>query len=232
MQGITKLTVGLAVLALASGTARAGLDVGEVAKGLIEALKVGIENTVKQTGAPDGFLKNEAIKILLPEKLQPAAKLLDKIGGAELTDTLVEKMNRAAEAAAPAAKDIFLAAIQKLTFQDAMAILKGKDDEATQFLQANAGEQLKAAFLPIVTQSIESVGALKAYQDLLHKVKGLPLLSGGGMNLAEFDLNQYVTEKAVDGIFHVLGQEEQKIRHDPKARVTDLLGKVFGSIGG
>lgn len=221
----------LGFLAMAASS-QAGLDVGTVAKGLLEALKVGIDNTAKQTGAVDGFLKNEAIKILLPEQLQPAAKLLEKVGATGLTDKLIETMNRAAEAAAPSAKEIFLPAIEALTFQDAMTILKGKEDEATQYLLKTSGEALKAKFLPVVTEKIESVGALKAYNDLVGKAKGGPLASLGGVNLADFDLNTYVTNRAVEGIFHVLGEEEKKIRQNPEARATQILKDVFGSIGG
>jgi uncharacterized protein DUF4197 len=221
--------LGLAALFVAP-VARA-LDVDTVAKGLIESLKVGIDNVVKQVGVTDGFLKNDAIKIVLPDDLKPVADMASKAGGSALTDHLVETMNRAAEAAAPAAKDVFLTAIGSLTFEDATAILKGRENEATLFLQKTAGEELKKRMLPLVTEKVESVGALKAYNDLVGKAKGVPLLGATGLDVGQFDLNQYVTNKAVDGIFLVLGQEEKKIRQNPEARVTSLLKDVFGSLG-
>ncbi len=217
---------------LAGANISSALSSKTIAKGLLDALKVGVENAIKQTGAEDGFLKNEAIKILLPEKLQPVAKILGKLGGDKLVGELVTKMNRAAEAAAPSAKEVFLPAIEALTFNDALAILKGKEDEATQFLRKTSGEVLIEKFLPVVTQQMESVGAVKAYQKLVGKAAKNPLAMGLGFDANEFDINAYVTKRAVDGLFHVISQEEKKIRKDPKARVTDLLGKVFGSLGG
>src|SRR5262245_62868634 len=125
------LRVGVALAVLAGAAESRALDVDTVAKGLIESLKVGVDNVVKQVGVTDGFLKNELIKIGLPDDLKPVAEIVTKLGGSELIDHLAETMNRAAEAAAPAAKDVFLTAIGQLTFTDAMAILKGHENEAT-----------------------------------------------------------------------------------------------------
>ena len=239
---------------LGAAVVRAGLDAATAAKGLTEALRVGIDNVVKKVGVTDGFLKNEAIKIPVPGHLEGLTGAAEKAGGSvagealgglaktaaaggteELTGKLVETMNRAAEAAAPLAKDVFLHSIDKLTYTDALAIVNGKEDEATQFLRKSSGEELKQAMLPIVSEKVESVGTLKAYNDLADKVKDAPgasMLEKAGVDTQQFNLNEYVTTKAVDGIFHVLGEEEAKIRKDPAARVSGILSSVFGSPGG
>ena len=242
-----------AIGCLMAATLVRALDAGTAAKGLTEALRVAIDNVVKQVGVTDGFLKNDAIRIPLPghldslgglaekgaasvagEALGGIAKSATEAGTEALTGKLVETMNRAAEAAAPLAKDVFLSSIDKLTYTDAMAILKGKDNEATEFLQKSAGEDLKKALLPIVSEKVESVGALKAYNDLADKVKDAPgvgMLDQVGVDAKQFNLNEYVTTKSVDGIFYVLGEEEKKIRKDPAARVSGILSDVFGGGG-
>jgi hypothetical protein len=133
-------------------------------------------------------------------------------------------MNRAAEKAVPFAKDIFWDAIGQMTFDDARKILNGSDTAATDYFKAKTSKKLHAAFKPSVTEVMDQVGVNQQYNNLVGKYKDVPF----SKNIA-FDVNQYVTEKATDGIFFVVGQEEKKIRTNPAARVTDLLKEVFGS---
>jgi hypothetical protein len=199
----------------------------KAADGLKEALQVGVKNAVKKVGVLDGYFKNEMIKIVLPKDLRTAEEYLDKIGAGKYTDQVVERMNRAAEEAAPLAQDIFMDAVKKLTFDDALKILNGKDNEATKYLQEKTTSSLTESFTPIVRQSMDKVGAIKAYNDLVDKYSKNPLLEK-----VDLDLNKYVTEHAIEGLFKVVAEEEAKIRKDPEARISDLLKDVFGGMFG
>ncbi|GBC59716.1 hypothetical protein DENIS_0657 [Desulfonema ishimotonii] len=196
----------------------------QTVQGLKEALNVGIEAAVKRTGADGGFYNNPAIKILLPESLQKADAVIRKLGGEALSESLIQKMNTAAEKAAPQGQEIFINAISEMQFDDAMGILSGGDDAATRYLEQKTGEDLKSAFYPIVKGSMEEVGAIKTYNDYVGKYASNPLVKMGSP-----DINQYVTDEAISGLFKVLGEEEKKIRENPAARVTDLLKSVFGT---
>jgi len=201
-----------------------GLGDAKVGSGLQEALKVGTENAVTQTSAVDGFLLNKAIKILMPKPLQAMEQPLRLVGYGPQIDEFVVGMNRAAEKAVPFAKDIFWGAIGEMTFDDARKILNGGDTAATDYFKAKTSKKLQTAFKPSVTEVMDQVGVNQQYNALVGKYKDIPF----SKNIA-FDVNQYVTEKATDGIFYVVGQEEKKIRTNPAARVTDLLKEVFGS---
>ena len=196
----------------------------KIGSGLQEALKVGTENAVVQTGAADGFLLNKAIKILMPKTLQNIEKPLRLVGYGPQIDEFVVGMNRAAEKAVPFAKEIFWDAIGAMTFDDARKILDGSDTAATDYFKSKTTKKLQAAFLPSVTNVMDQVGVNRQYNDLIGKYKDVPFSRS-----VTFDVNQYVTEKTTDGIFFVVGQEEKKIRTNPAARVTDLLKEVFGS---
>ena len=196
----------------------------KIGSGLQEALKVGTENAVVQTGTTDGFLMNKAIKILMPKSLQNIEKPLRLVGYGPQIDEFVVGMNRAAEKAVPFAKAIFWDAIGAITFDDARKILNGSDTAATDYFKSKTTKKLQAAFLPSVTNVMDQVGVNRQYNDLIGKYKDVPFSRS-----VTFDVNQYVTEKATDGIFFVVGQEEKKIRTNPAARVTDLLQEVFGS---
>ena len=200
------------------------LSTTDVVAGLKEALKVGSENTVSLTGKTDGYFANAAIKILMPEKLRSAEKLLRAAGQGEKVDELVLGMNRAAERAAPAAKGIFWDAIKSMSFEDARKILSGGDTAATDYFRAKTGGALTAAFRPVVNDSMKSVGVVQQYDQVRGLYRSVPFAS----SLPSFDIEEYVVAKALDGLFLVLGQEERKIRTDPAARVTDLLKQVFG----
>ena len=201
-----------------------GLSDAKVGSGLQEALKVGTENAVTQTSAIDGFLLNKAIKILMPKPMQAMEQPLRLVGYGPQIDEFVVGMNRAAEKAVPFAKDIFWGAIGEMTFDDARKILNGGDTAATDYFKAKTSKKLQTAFKPSVTEVMNQVGVNQQYNALVSKYKDVPFSKS-----IAFDVNQYVTEKATDGIFYVVGQEEKNIRNNPAARVTDLLKEVFGS---
>jgi hypothetical protein len=201
-----------------------GLSDAKIGSGLQEALKIGTENAVVQTGTVDGFLMNKAIKILMPKTLQNMEKPLRMVGYGPQIDEFVVGMNRAAEKAVPFAKEIFWDAIGEMTFDDARKILNGNDTAATDYFKAKTSKKLHAAFRPSVEQVMDQVGVNKQYNDLIGRYKSVPFAKS-----ITFDVNQYVTEKATDGIFYVVAEEEKKIRTNPAARVSDLLKEVFGS---
>jgi hypothetical protein len=199
------------------------LDKDTVAAGLKEALTVGTQNAVKSVSLTDGFFKNPAIKVPLPEKVQKVEKPLRKLGLSKQVDEFVLTMNRAAEKAAPPAKDIFIGAIKEMTIIDALNILKGGDTAATEYMRAKTYDKLYALFKPTVSKAVMDVGVTKAYQQLVDKAKKSKLIKDESL-----DLDHHVTSKALDGLFYMVAQEEKKIRKDPVAQVTDLLKKVFG----
>lgn len=202
-----------------------GLTDVKIGSGLQEALKIGTGNAVAQTGTLDGFLANQAIKILMPKSLQTIEKPLRLIGYGPQIDEFVVGMNRAAEKAVPFAKEIFWDAIGQMTFDDARKILNGSDTAATEYFKAKTSKKLHAAFRPSVESVMNEVGVNRQYNELVGKYQNVPFAKS-----ITFDVNQYVTEKATDGLFYVVGQEEKKIRTNPAARVTDLLKDVFGSV--
>lgn len=201
-----------------------GLSDAKIGSGLQEALKIGTENAVHQTGAVDGFLMNKAIKILMPKPLQAMETPLRYVGYGPQIDEFVVGMNRAAERAVPFAKEIFWDAIGQMTFDDARKILNGSDTAATDYFKAKTSKKLQAAFLPSVKDVMNQVGVNRQYNDLMTKYKDVPFSKS-----ITFDVDRYVTERATDGIFYVVSQEEKKIRANPAARSTDLLKEVFGS---
>jgi hypothetical protein len=207
---------------LGVGQQGGGLTDAQVAAGLKDALKVGTENTVNITGHLDGYFKNQAIKILMPEKLRSLESGLRMAGFGPQVDEFVLSMNRAAEKAAPAAKQIFWDAIGQMTFEDARGILAGKETAATDYFRAKTSDRLATAFKPIVGDSMNQVGVTRQYKELVGRFQMLPFA-----RTESFDLDQYVVGKSLDGLFYVLGQEEVKIRTNPTARVTELLKEVF-----
>jgi hypothetical protein len=195
----------------------------KIISGLKEALSIGTENTVNLTGNTDGFLKNEAIKILLPEKLQSMDKALRLAGFGHQVDAFVVSMNRAAEQAAPLAKPIFKDAVTNMSFDDARKILNGGNTAATDYFKGKTRDQLATAFKPEVEKTMNQVGVTTQYKQLVGQYTTLPFVKGPA-----FDVDDYVVGKSLDGLFYTLAQEEQKIRTNPAARVTDLLKEVFG----
>jgi hypothetical protein len=199
-----------------------GLSEAKIGSGLKEALKVGTENTVKLTGRADGYFMNQAIKILMPEKLQTLEKGLRLVGYGPQVDEFILSMNRAAERAAPQAKQIFWDAIGEMTFDDAGKILNGSETAATEYFKSKTTDKLTAAFRPVVDRTMNEVGVTRQYKALVAQYQTIPFVKSQAV-----DIDQYVVTKSLDGLFHVLGEEERKIRTNPAARVTDLLKEVF-----
>jgi hypothetical protein len=201
-----------------------GLSETRIANGLKEALQIGTANTVTRTGKTDGYFGNPLIKILLPEKFQSVEKGLRFAGYGAQVDEVVLSMNRAAEAAAPEAKRIFWDAITGMTFDDAQQILKGHDTAATDFFKDRSSSSLYDAFRPVVDNTLNTVGTVEKYNAMTDRVRQLPFVKSQFL-----DLNDYVTNKSLHGLFLILAEEEKRIRENPAARVTDLLKDVFGS---
>lgn len=199
-----------------------GLSNDKIIAGLKQALQVSTGKAVALTGKPDGFLKNAAIKILLPPKLKTVGTGMRMLGMGAQVDELEVGMNRAAEQATPYAKQIFLAAVKKMTFDDARKILTGGDTAATEYFKGASSADLSTAFAPIVQRSMEHVGVVQQYNRVINSAPGGIALAG------QLDLNKYVVGKTLDGLFLMLGEEEKKIRKNPAAQTTALLKEVFG----
>jgi len=191
--------------------------------GLKEALQIGAANAVSLTGQTDGYFQNAAIKILMPKELQSVEKGLRAVGYGPQVDEFVLSMNRAAEKAAPQAKDIFVAAIGQITFADARQILTGGDTAATEYFRSKTSDSLRAAFQPPVKAAMDATGVTQQYKALMERFQSIPFAKS-----YSFDIDAYVVNGALNGLFVVLGDEERKIRKDPAARVTGLLKQVFG----
>jgi hypothetical protein len=196
----------------------------EITQGLKQALEIGTTNSSERLSLADGFLKNAAVKILFPDEAQKVEKTLRSIGMNKLCDDVITSLNRAAEDAASEAKPIFIAAIKQMTIADASNILLGKqDDAATQYFKRVTSDQLRAKFNPIIASSLNKVGATKYWTSAITNYNKIPLVSK-----INPDLDDYVTEKAIDGLFYEIAQEELKIRGNIYARTNSLLQKVFG----
>ncbi|MGE5851426.1 MAG: DUF4197 domain-containing protein [Candidatus Methylomirabilota bacterium] len=202
---------------------QSGLSEAKIGSGLKEALKVGTENSVKLTGRVDGYFMNQAIKILMPEKLQTLEQGLRLVGYGPQVDEFILSMNRAAERAAPQAKQIFWDAIGEMTFDDARKILNGSQTAATEYFRSKTTDTLAGAFRPVVDRTMNEVGVTRQYKALVARYQAIPFVKSETV-----DIDQYVVTKSLDGLFLVLGEEERKIRTDPAARATDLLKEVFG----
>ncbi len=199
-----------------------GLDDPTIASGLKEALSIGTKNAVGLVSQLNGYFGNDAIKILLPDKVQQAAEFLGKLGYQKQVDEFIQSMNRAAEKAAPKAASHFAEAIRGMGIADARKILAGTDRAATDYFQSRTSAQLYAAFKPAISESMGQVGVTRAYQAMIGKIPAFSLVKPDSV-----DLDHHVTAKALDGLFHMVGEEEAKIRANPVARTTDLLKKVF-----
>lgn len=193
--------------------------------GVKEALTKGITRAVQFASEPDGFNLNDDIHIPFPQDMEMMRTTVGRLPGMNTVFTQLEtQLNRAAEAAAPKAKDIFLNALANISITDALSLVtSGSTDAATQFLRKSTQSQLVSAFHPSVEAAIDQVGAGRAYATIANKYNSIPLMTPVQSNLAD-----YTTQKAVDGIFILLAQEEAKIRKNPAARTSDLLKQVFG----
>ena len=195
----------------------------ELQKAFKQALTQGSETIVSQLSLKDGFNADPKIHIPLPKSLKTVQSTLDRFGMGEYMDDLELKLNRAAEAATPQAKKLFINAIKEMRFEDVKKIYEGPEDSATQFLKSKTGKQLQAKMRPIINQQLSQVGALSTYDQAITKYKSLPFVPDVKANLLD-----HVTQKGMDGLFYYLAQEEANIRKDPLKQSTDLLKKVFG----
>lgn len=210
------------VAATAPGSSLSDADIGA---GLREALSVGAERAVALLGRPGGFLDDPQVRIPVPEVLQAAARGFRLFGQDQLVADFETTVNRAAERAIPRTLDIVKDTVRDMTLEDVRGILNGGDDSATRFLRERAGERLHQAIEPIVSEATDASGATVAYKRLANRVGSG---TGGWVDPGTLDLDNYVTEKTLDGLFLKLAEEERQIRQDPVARSTDLLKKVFG----
>jgi hypothetical protein len=220
----------------ASDASRASsLPSSDIAAGLKEALAKGTTHAINSLGRTDGFWGNARVRIPLPGKLQQVGDLARRLGQGAKVDAFELSMNRAAEKAVPQVADIFGDAIRKMTLQDARGILTGGDHAATDFFRRVAGDALSARIHPIVAQATESVGVTRKYKAFTAGQGSglggmLGALGGGGDDKGNpLDLDDYVTGETLDGLFTMIGEQEQAIRKNPAARTTELLKKVFGS---
>ena len=205
-----------------SGTTQPGMD--EIAKAFKEALIIGSKNVVNKLGKVDGFNGDSAIHIPLPEKLNTVKTMLSKFGMSQMTDDLELKLNRAAEAATPKAKKLFLQSIKDMSFEDVKNIYNGPKDSATKYFQKTMTPSLSKEMIPIVQKSLSEVGAVQSYDTVMGKYKTLPFVPD-----IKADLTDYVVQKGMDGIFHYIAKEEAAIRENPVRQTTALLKKVFSS---
>jgi hypothetical protein len=193
------------------------------AAGIKEALAVGTERAVKSLSKENGYFGNAAVKILMPSSIQKVAEVARMAGYQKQVDEFILSMNRAAEAAAPQAARYFSDAIRDMTLEDARGILTGGDTAATDFFRRKTHDKLYAAFKPVVSQKVGEVGATRAYKNMMGRYENVPM-----MGKQSLDLDDYVTNKSLDGLFFMVGEEEKKIRTNPAARTTELLKSVFG----
>lgn len=216
----------------AAATLGVGLGQGEIVAGLKEALSSGTRYAVETLGREGGFLDNPALRIPLPEQLGLIDKGLRQLGQGKWVDDFVTTLNRAAEQAVPEAAEVFAKAIETMSMDDAMKILDGAENAATEYFKGTSLEELKTRLLPIVRQATDKAGVTGAYKALQGQAKGIDLgaLSGllGAADPTRIDLDQYVTDHSLDALFRLIAEQEQKIRGDVVARSTDLLRKVFG----
>ena len=200
-----------------------GVSNVEIASGLRQALDFGIDKQVSTLTKEDGFFKNELVKIVLPPELQKVDKTLRDVGLSSLADEGLKVLNRAAEDAVKEATPIFVTAVKEITFADARNILLGNNTAATTYLNQKTEAQLYSKFNPVITNSLNKVGATEVWTNIINKYNSLPLT-----NKVNPDLPDYVTNEALDGVFTMIALEEKDIRSNLASRTTNLLRRVFG----
>lgn len=218
------VTLGDIAGAVGGTTDRSSLSSATIVQGLKEALTKGATAVVAQLGKQDGFANDPIARIPLPSSLDKAADFASRVGLGSYFDDLELKLNRAAEAATPRARELFVGAVRQMSVADARGILNGPNDAATQYFQRTTGERLTDSMRPIVDSALAEVGAVQTFNDLLARYRRVPLAP-----TLDADLTGYVTEKASAGIFHYLAEEERAIRENPLERTSDILRRVFGS---
>ncbi|MEO7310182.1 MAG: DUF4197 domain-containing protein [Chitinophagaceae bacterium] len=208
--------------AAGKATGSDSLSNSDIVSGLKEALNVGTQNSTGKLSLADGFLKDAAVKILLPPEVQKVEKTLRTFGMGKLADNAITSLNRAAEDASKKAAPIFLSPIKNMSITDALGVLRGGDGSATYYLRKTTGAELSSVFKPVIDASLVKVDATKYWNDLFSAYNKF------SAKKVETDLSTYVTQKAMDGIFYYVAQEEKNIRKNPEAYATDILKKVFG----
>jgi len=206
-----------------SETGKSSLSNEEIGGAFKDALHIGTENVVSKLGSLDGFNTDPSIHIPLPSELNTAKKMLSQVGMSHLLDDLELKLNRAAEAATPKAKELFWQSINEMSFDDVMKIYNGPKDSATKYFKRKMSPALAKEMQPIVEQSLSQVGAIQSYDNVMGQYKTLPFVPD-----VNADLTSYTVEKGLDGIFFYVAKEEAAIRENPARQTTDLLKKVFG----
>lgn len=215
--------IDLGSLRSAVAGSQSSLTPDQASGGLKEALSRGVATAVASTGHPGGYFENPAIKIPMPAKLQMVEKGLRTVGMGPKVDEFIKSMNSAAEEAAPEAKAILLQALKSMTIADAKGIVMGDKTAGTEYFKRTTTPEIQAAFRPIIEKAMAKTGVTEQFNGLMAKAPAMPFLK-----TPTLDVNQYVLDKATDGLFVVMGQEEVKIRTDPAAQVTPLLKTVFG----
>lgn len=200
------------------------LDEATVADGLRQALTVGTERAVTTRSEPGGFAADPVLRLELPRELEPLASTAKTMGLGYLVDSLEDGMNRAAEAAAAEAVPVFEDAVRAMTISDAFEILRGADDAATRYFEEKTSASLRERFSPVVAGAMEKVGLYQQYRSLLDRYHALPFAKPMPPSLED-----YITDRTLDGLFQTLAAEEARIRQDPAARTSQLLRRVFGS---
>ncbi|MBI2307056.1 MAG: DUF4197 domain-containing protein [Rhodocyclales bacterium] len=217
------LLVPLFALCFSTSLAAAEPSSAETASGLKEALTRGAEVAVSQLGRTDGFLGDKRVRIPLPDSIRKAEKMMRTLGAGKYADELIETMNRAAESAVVEAKPILVNAVKNMSFDDARGIVSGGDDAATRYFRRATADEIAQKFLPVVKQATARVQLADKYNKYAGKAAKLGLLDD-----KDADLDQYVTQKAMDGLFLMVAEQEKSIRKDPVATGSALLKKVFG----
>lgn len=216
----------------ASSSILPGLSQDQVAEGLKQALGKGVASAITNLSKPDGFLANPKVKIPMPEKLQVVEKSLRSLKQDKYADEFVTTMNRAAEAAVPEALPIFTEALKSMTIDDAKKLVSGGNDSATQFFKTKGEKQIQDKMAPIIKQATEKAGVTASYKKLVDQANAGTvgsLFSKLKYDTSSLDVDKYVTQKASDGLFKMIAEEEERIRANPAARTTELLQKVFGA---
>jgi hypothetical protein len=204
------------------------LSQGEAAAGIRAALNNGVGAAISTVGREGGFLNNGRIRIPLPQRLQEVQNILQPIGAGGLLSELQTQLNRGAEKAAPVAKDIFIDAVSDLSIQDAIGIVRGPENAATQYLQGNTTDRLTTLFTPIMSNALQQTGALQLVDQISAQLSSVPFAAGLGAN-AKSDLIGHGVEYGLEGVFTYIADEEKAIRENPAKRTSEILRRVFGS---
>ncbi len=225
MLRLISLAAGLALSSSAFALSLADLSQSDASGGLKDALTQGAKVAVQQLGKPGGFSNNPDVRIELPGNLGKAAKTMKMVGMGAQVDQLEASMNKAAEAAVPQAQALLVDSVKKMTVQDAKSILSGPQDSATQYLNKTSREQIRAKFLPIVKQATDQVGLAKQYNSFAGQAASFGVIDAKSANI-----ENYVTEQALDGLFAMIAEQEASIRENPAGAATSLAKKVFGAL--